>query len=52
MLNYIWLALMVIAIIVGAINGRIEEVTKAAVENASTAVDISLGLIGIMALWL
>ncbi len=52
MLNYIWLALMVIAIIVGAINGRIEEVTKAAVEYSGTAVDISIGLIGIMALWL
>ena len=52
MLNYIWLALMVIAIVVGAINGRIEEVTKAAVEYSGTAVDISIGLIGIMALWL
>jgi len=52
MLNYIWLALMVIALIVGAINGRIEAVTKAAMDYAATAVDIALGLIGIMALWL
>jgi len=51
-MNYIWLGLMVIALIVGATNGRIDEVTKAAVDNAAAAVEIALGLIGIMALWL
>jgi spore maturation protein A len=52
MLNYIWLALMVIAIVVGAINGQLSAVTNAAVEYAAIAVNIALGLIGIMALWL
>ncbi|MEE4311813.1 MAG: nucleoside recognition domain-containing protein [candidate division KSB1 bacterium] len=52
MLNYVWLGLMAIAIIVGAINGRLPEVTNAAFEYAKTSVDISIGLIGIMALWL
>ncbi len=52
MLNYIWLGLMAIAIIVGAVNGRLPEVTKAAFDYAKTAVDIAIGLIGIMALWL
>jgi spore maturation protein A len=52
MLNYIWLGLMVISLVVGAINGRLEAVTNAAVEYASTAVNIAFGLIGIMALWL
>ncbi|MDD5541015.1 MAG: nucleoside recognition domain-containing protein, partial [Candidatus Marinimicrobia bacterium] len=51
-MNYIWLGLMVIALIFGAINGRIDAVTKAAVDNAAAAVEIALGLIGIMALWL
>lgn len=51
-MNYIWLALMVISLVVGAINGQLEAVTKAAVEYAGVAVDISLGLIGIMAFWL
>jgi spore maturation protein A len=51
-MNYIWLGLMLIALIVGAINGRIDAVTKAAVDNAAVAVEIALGLIGIMALWL
>lgn len=52
MLNYIWLGLMAIAIFVGALNGRLPEVTNAAFEYAEIAVDIALGLIGIMALWL
>lgn len=52
MLNYVWLALVIIAIIVGAVNGRLPEVTKAAFDYAKTSVDIAIGLIGIMALWL
>lgn len=52
MLNYIWFALMAIALIVAAINGTAGEVTKGALESAKTAVDISLGLVGVMALWL
>jgi spore maturation protein A len=52
MINYIWAALLIIGFVVGAINGNIQEVTNAAIENAETAVNIALGLIGIMTLWL
>ena len=52
MLNWIWLFLVVVALIVGAINGRIEEVTNAAFEYANKSVEIAIDLIGIMALWL
>ncbi len=52
MLNYVWLALMIIALVVGAINGKLTEVTKAAFDMAETSVKIAFGLIGIMALWL
>ncbi|NQU28462.1 MAG: nucleoside recognition protein [Candidatus Marinimicrobia bacterium] len=52
MLNYIWFGLMIIALVVGAINGQLTEVTNAAVKSAAVAVEISLGLIGIMAMWL
>ena len=52
MLNYVWLGLMVIALVVGAVNGKLAEVTKAAFNMAETSVTIALGLIGIMALWL
>lgn len=52
MLNYVWLGLMAIAIIIGTINGKLSEVTKAAFDMAETSVSIAIGLIGIMALWL
>lgn len=52
MLNYVWLALIVIAVITGAITGNIAQVTKQAFDSAETAVKIALGLISIMTLWL
>jgi spore maturation protein A len=52
MLNYIWLAMVILAVILGGINGRIENVTKAAFDAAAGAVTIAIGLVGIMALWL
>lgn len=52
MLNYIWFALLAIALIVAAFKGTAPQVTKASVDSAKTAVEISLGLIGIMTLWL
>ncbi|MGA7617618.1 MAG: nucleoside recognition domain-containing protein [Thermoanaerobaculia bacterium] len=52
MLNYIWFGLMVVALIVAAFNGTAAEVTAGALDSAKTAVEISIGLIGVMALWL
>jgi len=52
MMNYVWLALVAIAVIVAAFTGNIETVTKNALDSAGTAVNIALGLIGIMTLWL
>ena len=52
MLNYIWFALMAIALIVALINGTAKEVTSGAIDAAGIAVEISIGLVGVMALWL
>lgn len=52
MINIIWFVLLASGVIVGAITGNIEAVTEAAISNAELAVAISLGLIGVMALWL
>lgn len=52
MLNYIWFGLMAVALVVAAFNNTAGEVTKGAVDSAKTAVEISIGLIGIMTLWL
>ena len=52
MLNYIWLSMIILAVVVGGINGKIADVTKSAVDSAGNAVVIAIGLVGIMALWL
>lgn len=52
MLNYIWLALVLLAVAIGGWNDRLKDVTEGAFDGAKTAVTIALGLIGIMALWL
>lgn len=52
MLNYIWLALVLLAVAIGGWTDKFKEVTDGAFDGAKTAVTIALGLIGIMALWL
>ena len=52
MLGYIWLLFILTAVILGGINGKIEAVTQAAMDYSKLAVEISISLIGIMALWL
>lgn len=52
MLTWIWIGLVVCSVVVGAITGRLDAVTKAAFDMAETGVTIALGLVGVMALWL
>jgi spore maturation protein A len=52
MLNYIWFALIIISVGVGIATGSIDAVTEAAFDSARTAVELAIGLIGAMALWL
>jgi spore maturation protein A len=52
MLNYIWFGLMAIALVVAAFQGTADAVTRGAVESATGAVQIAIGLVGIMTLWL
>lgn len=53
MLNYIWLGLIVAAVLIGGYNGALEAVSKEAFDRAEFAVmKLALPLAGIMALWL
>ena len=52
MLNWVWLGLVAVAVVVGALTGRLDAVTRAAFDSARTAVEIAFGLVGIMTLWL
>ena len=52
MINFIWVGLLIIGIVVGIVTGNVDAVTNAAIESANTGVELSMGLIGVMALWL
>lgn len=53
MLNYIWLGLIVLAVVIGGVNGHLKDVADQCFENAEYAVmRTALPLVGIMALWL
>ncbi|HOA71778.1 MAG TPA: nucleoside recognition domain-containing protein [Bacillota bacterium] len=52
MINYIWAGMLIIGFVVGAATGNLEAVTKAAIDNAQSAFELSLGLVGVMSLWL
>jgi len=53
MLNYIWLGLILAAVVLGGADGKLKELTDSAFDAAKTAVmTIALPLAGLMALWL
>lgn len=52
MLNYIWLALIGLAVLIGGFTGRIGAVGDGAIDRAKFAVEFAGGLIGLMTLWL
>lgn len=51
MLNYIWMGLLILGFVVGIFTGRIDQVTKAAMDSAQSAVAVCIGLLGVMCLW-
>lgn len=52
MVNYVWLAMIVCGVLVAAVRGQIEVVTRAVLDGAQTAVETSIDLIAIIAFWL
>lgn len=51
-MNYIFYLLIVVSLLVGAINGKLQDVVNAVMSGAELSVKIALSLIGIMAFWL
>jgi spore maturation protein SpmA len=52
MLNWIWLGMVLAAILIAGASGRMKHVADGAINGAEAAVTISLGLIGVMTVWL
>jgi spore maturation protein A len=51
-MNYIFYFLIVVSIVVGAINGRLQDVVNSIMTGAELSVKVAISLIGIMAFWL
>lgn len=51
MFNYIWAGMILFAFVVALFTGRIEQTTQAALDSAGGAVQLAIGLLGIMCLW-
>jgi len=51
MINIIWFLILSLGIIVGIITGRVEIVSKAVVSSTTGAVELVMGLLGMMCLW-
>jgi spore maturation protein A len=51
-MNYIFYFLIIFSIIIGAINGRLQDVVNSIMSGAELSVKIAFSLIGIMAFWL
>ena len=48
----VWFFLLAVALAVAAVNGKVGAFTTGALEGAASAVTLSIGLVGAMALWL
>lgn len=51
MLNYLWGVMLLIGIVYGAFQGRLPELTTAALDSARDAVSLCITMIGVMSLW-
>lgn len=52
MLNWVFLGLVLIGTLTGAFSGKMADVSRSMIDSSKTAVDLALGLVGQMALWL
>ena len=51
MLNYLWMGMLVLGVIIGAATGNMQNISNAVVESAQDAVELCITMLGIMAVW-
>ncbi|MEM9542839.1 MAG: hypothetical protein AAGA60_25525 [Cyanobacteria bacterium P01_E01_bin.42] len=51
-INIVFVGFIAVAILFAGYTGKMEAVTQASFESAKTAVNLAIGLIGVMAFWL
>lgn len=51
MINYLWIFMVVIGIVVGVINGKIADVSTNLINSSKEAVTLCISMLGVMSLW-
>ncbi len=51
MLNYLWAGMILTGIVFGAFNGKMADMTNAALDSAGDAVTLCITMIGVMSFW-
>ena len=51
MLNYLWAGMILVGVMFGAFNGRMQAITNAALDSSKEAVTLCITMIGVMAFW-
>lgn len=51
MLNYLWAGMILAGVVFGAFNGRMQDITNAALDSSKEAVTLCITMIGVMAFW-
>ena len=52
MLNFVWLGLIALAVLLGGLTGNLQEVGDKAIEGANKSLELAAALFAIMILWL
>lgn len=50
-MNYLWAGMIITGVIFGAFNGKMPEVTNAALDSAKEAVSLCITMMGVMSFW-
>ena len=51
MLNYLWGIMLLVGIVIGVIDGKVQEISNSAISSAKEAVTLSITMLGVMSLW-
>lgn len=51
MLNYLWGIMLLVGIVVGILNGNVQEISNSAITAAKEAVTLCITMLGVMSLW-
>ena len=51
MLNFLWAGMIIVGVIFGVINGKVAEITNAALDSSKEAVSLCITMMGVMSMW-